>query len=210
MTLILRIKELGEAKAVSLAVKELKAGGVIVYPTETSYGIGADINERPAAERIREIKGRRGSKPFLMLVSDRKMAGKYAKLDKDALKLVGRFMPGNLSIVAERKKTVPDWVSTGSIGFRISGNKIARSLCVNLSEPIITTSANLYGYDPCYSGKHAIEVFDGIADVIIDAGELPVKPATTIFDLKNRKILRQGEVTLDEIMETLGKKGGRK
>ncbi|MFH1224735.1 MAG: L-threonylcarbamoyladenylate synthase [Candidatus Diapherotrites archaeon] len=204
MTIILRIEDIGGAKAVSLAVKELKAGKVIIYPTETSYGIGASIKERDAVEKIKDIKSRRNGKPFLMHVSGREMAGKYAVLDEDADRLVKRFNHGRLSIVVKRKETVPEWVSNNGIGFRIANNKIANALCAGLGEPIITTSANLYGYDPCYSGEHAIEVFNGIADVILDAGDLPERPTTTIFDVKNRKILRQGEVTLAEIMRVLG------
>ncbi|MBU1939729.1 threonylcarbamoyl-AMP synthase [Candidatus Micrarchaeota archaeon] len=204
MTLVLRINGTKQDDAIDKAVEELRKGKTVVYPTETSYGIGASIQSEKAVQRIKEIKSRRDGKPFLMLVADREMIEKYGVLDKDAEKLLEHFKHGRLSMIVEKKDTLPAWVSSSEgVGFRIARHDIARALCERLGEPIITTSANLYGYDPCYTGEHAIKVFDGIADVIMDAGELKERPNTTIFDVKGRKICRQGEVTLDEIMAVL-------
>lgn len=203
MTLILRINEMKLDEIIGKAADGLKEGKTLVYPTETSYGLGAAIGQREAVEKIREIKKRRSGKPFLVIVSDLEMAGRYAYLNKDAMKLIGGFMPGRLSIVIKCRKEMPEWVCRGSIGFRISSHEIPHGICGKMNEPIVTTSANLYGSDPCYSGDCAIEVFDGIADMIIDAGRLPFRPPTTVFDVQSRRIVREGGVGMEEIMKCL-------
>jgi L-threonylcarbamoyladenylate synthase len=183
-------------KTIQTAVAVLKKGGIVIYPTETAYAIGADSTNRRAENKIYKIKGREKRKRLSVIVSDIEMAKKYVKLSPHAMLLAKKFMPGPLTLVCPRKK------SKQTLAWRISSNPIARRLSAKLGKPITATSANLSGKRPIYDPR-ALEIFKGKVDIIIDAGNLPKRKVSTIFDVQRKKILRRGPITKAQILKIL-------
>ncbi|MBU2100155.1 threonylcarbamoyl-AMP synthase, partial [Candidatus Micrarchaeota archaeon] len=126
---------------VKTAVFVLKKNGIIIYPTETSYGIGCMVSDIDSIKRIRRIKKDR-KKPFLILVSSKKMAKEYAEINSEAEKLIDGFK-GHLTLIVPAKEKIPSEVSKKTIALRISSNETANAIVEGINEPIISTSANL-------------------------------------------------------------------
>jgi len=203
MALVLRINEKNYYSVISEAVDFLKKGKIIIYPTETSYGLGADASNRKAIEKIHIIKEQPKNKPIPIIVPTLRIAKKFGKISKEGEKLIGKFMPGPLTLIVEKKESVPEELSGKGMAFRISSNKIANDLCKKLGNAITATSANIHSEEPIYLGKGAIEKFVNKVDLIIDAGTLPKRKASTLYDVKSRKVLREGPVKEKEIERTL-------
>jgi len=187
-----------------IAVFVLKKNGVIIYPTETSYGIGCKISDVESVKRIREIKSDR-KKPFIILVSSKEMAKKYAEIGADAEKLIDKFK-GHLTLIVPKKEKISDKVSEKNIAFRISSNEIANAIVKELNEPIISTSANLTGEKPIYSFDDAVKILGKKVDFILDAEKSEEKEASTIYNVKEKKIVRKGKITIKEIEKALEEK----
>ncbi len=185
-------------QALSYAVKAMKKGGIIIYPTETSYGIGADATNARTVKKINRIKTRKG-KFIPIIVSDMKMAEKYIILNNDIKKLIKKFMPGPLTLVVKKRMKTKKLLG----GFRISSNKTAVNLARKLGKPITATSANISGNKPIYKISEIKKTFMGKVDLIIDAGSLPKRKPSTVYDSYNKKILRQGKIKLKEINKCL-------
>lgn len=205
-TKIIELSKETEKIALKTAVNFLKNGKTLVYPTETCYGIGCKISSKKSIKKVFLAKQRNPEKALAIIVSSKKMIRKYGVLTKKAELLMEKFMPGALTLIIEKKATVPDALSKNGIGFRISGNKFANELCKKLGEPVVSTSANIEGEKEIYSGKKAIAVFNGKIDLIIDCGKLPRNKTSTIFDTRTSKILRNGTITEKEIIDVLWKK----
>jgi len=192
---------------IKTAVFVLKKNGVIIYPTETSYGIGCKVTDIESVKRIREIKQDR-EKPFIILVSSKEMAKEFAEINSEAEKLLDEFK-GHLTLIVpkkEIKEKIPDEVSEKTIALRISSNEIANSIVKEINEPLISTSANLAGKKPIYSFEKAVKVLGKKVDFILDAGKLEENIASTIYNVKEKKIVRKGKITEKEIEEVLVKK----
>ncbi len=187
-----------------IAIFVLKKKGVIVYPTETSYGIGCRISDLNSVKRIREIKKER-KKPFIILVSSKEMAEEFAEINSQAKKLFEQFK-GHLTLIVPKKESVPDQVSEKKIALRISSNEIAKEIVKEINEPIISTSANLSGEKAIYSFEKAVKVLGKKVDFILDAGKLKEEKSSTIYDLKEKKVLRKGKITEKEIEKALAGK----
>ncbi|MFH0832412.1 MAG: L-threonylcarbamoyladenylate synthase [Candidatus Aenigmatarchaeota archaeon] len=188
-------------RAIDEAVKILKKGGLVIYPSESSYGIGCDATNEKAVKRIFSVKKRSG-KAIPIIVSSIRMAEKYAFLSDDAKKIAERLMPGPLTLVV-KKKNLPDSLSKETVGFRIPSHNFSVKLATSFGKPITATSANLSGNKPIYSIEEVIKLFSNNVDLIIDAGTLPKNKPTTVFDAGSRKILRRGPVTKKEIISAL-------
>ncbi len=186
---------------VKTAVFVLKKKGIIVYPTETSYGIGCKISDTKSVKKIREIKGNR-EKPFIVLVSGKEMAKKIGEINGKAEKLMEKFMPGPLTIVVQAKN-IPKEVCGKTIAIRISSNEIANEIVKTLEEPLISTSANLSDEKPIFSFKKAVEVFGKKVDFILNAGELEETEPSTIYSIPEKKALRKGKISEKEIEKVL-------
>ena len=189
-----------EKNTIPTAVNVLKKGGVIIYPSESSYGIGADATSSKAIRKIFEIKGRE-KKPISIIVSSLRMIKCYAYVGKEDLLLIKKFMPGRLTLVVKKKKMIPDILSKETIGFRIPPHKFSLLLLKKFGTPITATSANKSGKPPLYKISEVIKTFSGKVDVIIDGGNLPRKQPSTVFDTTNRKIVRKGPVKEKDIMK---------
>jgi L-threonylcarbamoyladenylate synthase len=191
---------------ISAASKIVRNGGLVVYPTDTVYGLGCNPLNVEAVKRIFKVKGDR-EKPLPILGYNVKCIQRIAKLSVNALKIVDKFWPGPLTIVVPKKQTLPDIV-TGympSVGVRIPNHAVAIQL-IKLSEGIlIGTSANKTGEKSPKTADEAAKQMDGSVDLILDGGSTPLGHESSIIDLTSRKLrmLRGGPVKLEEIMTLL-------
>lgn len=187
------------------AAEIIKNGGIIAFPTETVYGLGADGLNVDACRKIFVAKGRPPTKPLSLHVSSLEMAEKIAEITPAAEKLFKKFLPGALTIILQKNKIVPDFVTGGlsSVGIRFPANDVALEL-IRLSEcPIAAPSANLSGFEPPTTANEVFDNFSGKISVILDGGACKFGISSTIIDLtgENPKILRHGAISAEKILE---------
>jgi L-threonylcarbamoyladenylate synthase len=194
-------------KVLKEVIDVLKNGGLIIYPTETCYGIGTDATNNRSIEKIYEIKGRDPSKPIPILVSSLNMIKKYGEITKKTEFLVNKFMPGPLSIIIKKKRLISD-VNKNSVSFRISSHPVASLLVKLLKNPITTTSANLSGESSIYEISKIIENFKDKVDIILDCGDLSRVEPSTCIDMSSDdvKIIREGPIPSGLILKELKKR----
>lgn len=169
------------------AINVLADGGIVLYPTDTVYGLGANIFDNKAVRRVFEIKNRSFLKPLSILVKDVKSIDMVAKLSSAQRSCVNNFLPGHYTFILNKRKIVPRYITSGSsyVGVRVPDCELACSLAGIF--PITTTSANLSD-DEVLSNPHEIlEQLDCEVDLVIDVGDLNSKKASTIFDLTGLK-----------------------
>ncbi|MFH1291750.1 MAG: L-threonylcarbamoyladenylate synthase [bacterium] len=190
-------------KSLDKAVELLKQGKVLVFPTETSYGLGCDAVNQSAVHRIFQIKSRQKDKPLLVVVSTIDMAKKYLVWNKQIDKLAKKYWPGALTIVGQASRKLADGVTApdNSLAVRVASHPMASFLSAKLGRPLVATSANISGQDNIYNIEEIKQIFSKRSvqpDAILDHGELPYSKPSTIIKFINNKIevLRQGEVTL--------------
>ncbi|HNZ87662.1 MAG TPA: L-threonylcarbamoyladenylate synthase [Methanofastidiosum sp.] len=189
-------------KAVDLITK----GGVIVYPTDTCYGIGCDATNPSAIKKIFKIKGREKNKPLPLIASSLEMIEKYVFMDERAIKLYRAF-PGISVALRKKGSDIPDIVNKEKVAFRIPSNEISKKLCELSGKPLVSTSANLSGDPSPYSieeVKLSLKKSINQIDLFIDSGTLNNNPPSTIVDLVEGKISRIGSVKEDQIKNLLG------
>ena len=187
-------------------VNELKKGKVIVYPTETCYGLGCDATNQAAVKRLFAIKHREESKSVLVLMADAEMSKKYVQWTPALEKLARKYWPGPLTIVAKvinQNTGLADGVlgKDNTIAFRISNNNFASGLTKSLGRPLVSTSANIAAQASPYDIESIIKMFGNAndkLDFIIDGGTLPFCQPSTMARVLDDKIevLRQGEVKI--------------
>jgi len=174
-----------DLKAIKKAKNILAKGGVIIYPTDTLYGLGADIFNKKAVERISAIKGRDLKKPVSVMVSNIKMIKSLAKIDEKQEKLIKTILPGPFTILLKKKARVPEFITAGTdiIGLRIPNSEI----CFKLSQdfPITTTSANISNLRPSLNIKKIIKDFSHKVDLILEGKNLSGQPSI-IIDLTKK------------------------
>ena len=192
------------AENFSAALRALKRGEVIVFPTETFYGLGADALNRDAVEGIVSIKGRNPDSPIAVIVADREMLDQVV-IDVPALakKLIGRFWPGPLTLVLPTKPDLPVPLLNrdGKIGVRVSSHPIATRLTRELGRPITATSANPTGKEPARTIQEARSYFADKIEVFLDGGMLTGRKGSTVVELIEGKlrIIREGEISAQEL-----------
>lgn len=191
--------------AVLKALNVLKKGGVIVYPTETLYGLGALALREDAVEKIYRLKQRQYKKPLLILVRDLEMLRKFFNISPKYLNLYKKFLNKPLTIVLNQKLSFPDSVSAGTkkIGVRISSNDFVRRLFRLLDEPITSTSANISGDENVYSFEEVLKQFGDNVELIVDSGNLPPSKGSTVIDLTTSPpdVIREGDLTIEELKD---------
>lgn len=160
----------------------LKRGGVIAYPTDTHYGIGCDIMNKKAIEKIYLLKQRHKSKPFSFICSGLKNISRYAKVSNYAYKTMKRLLPGPYTFVLEGSKLVPKIMLTKrkSAGIRVPDNPICISLIEALGNPIISTSAIPPDGDVLHDPSLIHDYFGSRIDAVIDGGPVPGEPSSVI------------------------------
>jgi len=195
------------------AVTILKKGGLVIYPTETVYGIGVDATNPKAVEKLNNYKQRPFGKPYSIVVADQKMAEEYVELNQTAKNLYQQFLPGPITVVSKGKHKVAPGIEseTGTLGIRIPDYKLVIEIVKALGKPITATSANASYQKRPYQIADILDNLSarqkGLLDLIIDAGELPHNEPSTVIDttLDDPVILRQGEVKLKDKNEVLSR-----
>ena len=193
-------------EAIKAAGYLLREGGVVVYPTETVYGIGCIPSDPDAAQRICELKGR-ADKPLPLICADIIAARKVVEMTPEAEKLAAKFWPGPLTMVLPAKVKYSMWVQRGAktLGVRVSPYPIAQKLAKEAGGMIVSTSANISGDEPAKSAGEATKIFGNKVDIILDGGPSPSAESSTVVDLSGEEVwlLRKGPVSGDEIMVVL-------
>lgn len=195
----------------SAAVDTLARGGIVVYPTETLYGLGADAASDAALRRLAGLKGRGAAKPFPVLVSSRSMLLEIvAALSGAAERLIEEFWPGALTLVLPARAHLSPLLTAnrGTIGVRISSHPVARSLVERLGRPVTATSANPGGEPPAMEVAQARRYFGSAVDAYVDGGPTGGEPASTVVDLSAGppRLLREGAIPVAMIERACGAK----
>ncbi len=187
--------------ALAKAGEILRRGGLVVFPTETVYGLGANALDETAAKKIYAAKGRPSDNPLIVHIASPEEADKYAVVGEEYKRLAKAFMPGPLTVILPKKPSIPDAVTGGldSVGIRCPENGIARRMIASAGVPVCAPSANISGKPSPTSAEHVRTDMDGKVDMILDGGECTVGLESTIVKVENGKLtlLRPGAVTLD-------------
>jgi L-threonylcarbamoyladenylate synthase len=201
---IIKITNNNYPQALNLAVTVLKKGGVIIYPTETSYGLGGDAEKIKVIKKIFKIKKRKTNKPVSFIISSLVMANKYFKFEDISRQLAKKYWPGPLTLVLPKanknKKLYADPEGRAkTFGVRISSERLANNLVKKFGRPLVTTSANLSGDQPAYSLSEIVKYFKSKKnqpDLILDCGRLKKVKTSTVAAVVNKKIviLRKGPI----------------
>lgn len=173
-------------------IKVLESGGVVVYPTDTVYGLGANISSESAIEKVYSIKNRNYNKPLSICLSEIKDIAKIAYLEWGE-DLIKQILPGPFTILLKKKEHISELLTSGreKIGIRIPDNQICRQLTTKF--PITTTSANLSGEPAPKSVDEVIMQLGDSVDLIIDGGKTQGIPSTVIdWTINPPKVLREG------------------
>lgn len=186
--------------------KIIKNGGIVIFPTETVYGIGTNGFNEDGIRRIYELKKRDFSKPISLLVSNMEMVKMVAKDVSDLeYALMEKFWPGPFTIILKKKKDVPDILTANgdTVGVRMPSGEIAKKLIEYAGVPIATPSANISGRPSGTNIDDIIKDFDGKVDCVIDSGESKLGIASTIVKVVNGVpyILREGTITREQVEE---------
>ena len=175
------------------AIDVLSNGGVVLYPTDTVYGLGANVFNNRAVKRVFEIKQRSFLKPLSILVSDTRAINLVAKVSNSQKEIINNYFPGPYTFILSKRKIVPRVVTSGSsfVGVRVPDNDIARNLASLF--PITTTSANLSDKEMLSNPSEILEQLGCDVDLVIDVGTLKSKRASAIIDLTTGepKIIRR-------------------
>ena len=185
----------------------IRLGGVVIYPTDTVYGLGCDPANVDATRRICEIKGR-ADKPLPLACSDLETARRIVEFNPIAERLAERFWPGPLTMVLPARVDYPIWVTHGArtLGVRVPDHQVARRLAKLSGGVIVSTSANKSGDPPPKTAQEAAEQIGEEVDLILDAGPAPLRQPSTVIDLSGDElwIIRPGPIRAEDIKRALG------
>ena len=190
---------------IDMIVDALQRGETVVFPTETTYGLGCDATNQEAVNRVFAIKGRQPDKPFLVVVPDVKTAKEYLEWNDLLQKIADQYWPGPLTVVGKSKgdlKVNGIVANDGTIALRVTAFPWLNSVAEKFGRPVVATSANLAGVSELYDFNEIKNIFsdqENQPDLIVDDGVLPSKTPTTIISVAGDqlKILRQGDVIVD-------------
>ena len=192
------------------AALALSHGEIVLYPTDTLYGLGADALSDDAVAKIYAIKGREEGKPIHAIVADLDMAERFAYVDDTARLLAEKFLPGPLTLILKKKPGIETGIARDidTFGIRIPNHPFCRALVDQFGGPVTTTSANRSGMHPMRNLDAILaqlgEQGEGVA-LCVDAGELPQRLPSTVIDLSGGtpNILREGAISAEEIRAAL-------
>ena len=191
------------------AADVIKSGGLVIFPTETVYGIGADATRPECAEKIYSAKGRPSDNPLIVHLADPSEAENYAHTSPLFYLLASAFMPGPLTVIMPKKDSIPATVTGGldSVAIRVPSHPVANALIRLSGLPIAAPSANISGRPSATNAGYALRDFNGRADVIVDGGESECGLESTIVKITGPDsllLLRPGAVTPAKIMKRIG------
>lgn len=193
-------------KDIEFYCNQLEQGNVLAYPTETLWGLGVDISNEEAVEKVFKLKERDRGKPISILVADTRMAEQFAILDEQDKKLLNVFWPGPLTLVVPITENVPEVVHAGTnmVGLRCSSHPFVKRLLRSYNKPISTTSANRAGQAPAHRkedlvwGPKDIVIVDDPTNVVKNPGSTIVRKAEDGYEL-----LREGQLDIDHIKKVV-------
>lgn len=213
---ILDISKINRETIIQTACQILASGGLLVYPTETTYGIGVDATNQDAIDKLLQYKARREGKPLSIAVTDQAMAEQYVELNDEARNLYQTFLPGPVTVISMAKAKLAKGAASErrTVGVRIPDYSLARDIIAAYGKPITATSANAsYKKRPYAVG----DIFQSLStrqksliDLVLDAGELPHNEPSTVIDttLENPTVLRQGKIKLSQATTVITKSEG--
>jgi L-threonylcarbamoyladenylate synthase len=190
-----------QAEAVEEAARLICCGGLVAFPTESFYGLGADALDAAAVERVFSTKGRPGSKPVLVLVDSMAMAERLVTdIPARVRELMARYWPGPLTLVLAAAAVVPPALTggTGTVGMRLPAHPAARAIVAAAARPVTAPSANPTGAAPPTTAAEVLGYFQAALDLVLDGGVTAGGPASTVADCTTwpPRIVRQGAVVL--------------
>jgi len=198
-----------DMETIRQAAEIIRRGGIVAFPTETVYGLGADVFNPLAAARIFEVKRRPYFDPLIVHVANYTDLKKLVReIPSDAKRLMERFWPGPLTVVLYKKEDVPDIVTSGlpTVAIRMPKHPMTLKLIELVGSPIVGPSANLFGYLSPTTAEHVQDQLGGQVDFILDGGPCEVGVESTILSFSEEKprLLRPGGVPLEEIESIIG------
>jgi len=194
---------------IELAIEILNSGGIVAFPTDTVYGLGANPSNEQAVERIYRAKKRARNLPLPLLLADKSDLAKVATVVPEvAWRLAEHLLPGGLTLVLRKSPWVPSAMTAGgdTIAVRIPDHPIPIALIQGLGTPLAGTSANISGKPSLVTADEVHEQLGGEVDLIIDGGECPGGIESTVIDVSSEvpTIIREGAVSREEIAKTCG------
>jgi L-threonylcarbamoyladenylate synthase len=197
-----------ESAGIAAAAAILRAGGLVAFPTETVYGLGANALDRTAVQRIFEAKQRPADDPLIVHIASPELLESLAQATPTAVRLAERFWPGPLTLVLPKRAVVPPEVTAGrdSVAVRVPSHPVARALLAETALPIAAPSANLFGRPSPTRAEHVLADLDDRIDAVLDGGPTDVGVESTIVDLTTPRprLLRAGGVPAEAIEHVLG------
>jgi tRNA threonylcarbamoyl adenosine modification protein (Sua5/YciO/YrdC/YwlC family) len=184
-----------QSRLIEQVVAILQRGGVIAYPTDTHYGIGCDLMNKKAIEKIYQLKKRRKTKPFSFICSDLKHISDFAKVSNYAYKTMKRLLPGPYTFILQGTKLVPKIMLTKrkTAGIRVPDHSICQALTQSLGNPILSTSATIESGEVLHDASLIHDHFGSRLDAVIDGGPVPMEPSSVISLISDiPEIIRQG------------------
>jgi L-threonylcarbamoyladenylate synthase len=196
---------------VARAAELLRAGGVVAFPTETVYGLGANALDAGAVAKIFAAKERPKWDPLIVHVDGRAMVSRVARLGEDEVgrrvaALMDAFWPGPLTLLLPRTEAVPDAVTAGRelVGVRMPRHAVARELIGLAGMPVAAPSANRFGHTSPTTAEHVLADLDGRIDAVLDGGATEVGVESTVLDVGAMAIYRPGAITAAMMASMLG------
>lgn len=209
MPKILRVNpEKPDQKAIDLAAGVIKEGGIIIYPTDTVYGIGTDVLRPQSVLKVFEIKRRPLTEPMPVAVSGLDMAHELAFIPENTRELIGSFWPGALTVILRKKPKVPFEATGGGncVGLRAPNHPVPIAIIKKSGLPLIATSANKHGGPNPVTAGEALKQVGEKVDLCLDAGRTEIQRPSTVLDLTKSPpiILRIGSISAEAIKKVLG------
>ena len=197
-----------QPEAIRLAADAIRRGELVVFPTETVYGLAADALNDFAVRRVFEVKGRYHSLPLPVQVASVADLPKVAsEIPEAAAKLAEAFWPGPLTLVLPKNESVSALIGAGSntVGVRIPDHPVALALLREVGTPIVATSANVSGEEPAVQAACAVRRLGNAVAIVLDAGECKLGKASTVVDVSvyPPRIVRHGAISVAEILKVV-------
>lgn len=185
-----------QLRLVRRAVETIRAGGIVIYPTDTVYGMGCDLFNKKGIDRIYEIQRRDRKKPLSFVCADLKDISRYARVTDEAYKIMRRLLPGPYTFVLDASRLVPKMIlpKRQTTGIRVPDNRICQALVAELGSPVISASVKDEDGELLSDPRIIEELFGRRVDMIIDGGIIVAKPSSVISILEEGpEVLREGK-----------------
>jgi tRNA threonylcarbamoyl adenosine modification protein (Sua5/YciO/YrdC/YwlC family) len=185
-----------QPRQISKVIQILRSDGVIIYPTDTVYGLGCDIHSKKALDKVRRIKKMDDKRPLSFVFADLKSISQYAQVEDNDYKILRKFLPGPYTFVLKATRLVPRIVLTkrNEVGIRIPDNKVCQALVTELGNPILSSSVRMPDEELLWDPKEIERIYKGQVELVIDAGTFMPEPSSVISLVDEAPVvLREGK-----------------